>query len=126
MKDVSAFWEWVEKRMGEVGISSIRELEKRSGFNTSAILRRKNDLKFPTVEMAEGMCLALKVSWVELWGRAGFIEAYSPEAVALTADQLEGLDADIYYAFRDTGDDFKRAVLKTIKTWLILYEELRK
>lgn len=125
MKNVSAFWEWVEKRMEEVGVPSIRELEKRAGFKTSAILRRKNDLKFPTVEMAEGMCYALKVDWVELWAQAGFVSEYSPEKVALTVDQLNGLDAEIYYTLRDTGDDFKRAVLKTIKTWLVLYEELK-
>jgi transcriptional regulator with XRE-family HTH domain len=111
--------------MGEVEISSIRELEKRAGFKTSAILRRKNELKFPTVEMAEGLCYALKVDWTELWSHAGFVEAYSGERVALTVDQLTGLDAEIYYTLRPAGDDFKRAVLKTVKTWLVLYDELR-
>jgi transcriptional regulator with XRE-family HTH domain len=125
-KDVDAFWDWVDRRSEEVGIVSFRELENRSGFSHGAIGRRKNNHKFPTVEMAEGMCHALKVDWVKLWSHAGFVDEYSPEKVQLTADQLTGLDAEIYYALRDTGDDFKQAVLKTIKTWLVLYEELRK
>ena len=125
MKDVSAFWEWVDRRMEELDIASIRELEKRAGFKTSAILRRRNDLKFPTVEMAEGLCRALKVDWSELWARAGFVEEYSPSNVELTPNRLTGLDEEIYYTLKDTGDDFNRAVLKTIKTWLVLYEELK-
>ena len=72
-KDVYSFWEWVENRMDQIGIASYRELESRSGFANGAISRRKNALKFPTVEMAEGMCQALRVSWVELWKEAGFI-----------------------------------------------------
>lgn len=124
-KDPYKFWEWVQTRMDEVGISSFRELERRANVANGVINSRKNDLKFPTVEMAEGLCHALKVDWVELWGRAGFVEEYSPSNVGLSPDQLTGLDVEIYYALRSAGDDFKQAVLKTIKTWLVLYEELK-
>lgn len=124
-KDSYKFWEWVQNRMDEIGISSFRELERRASVANGVINTRKNDLKFPTVEMAEGMCRALKVSWVELWAQAGFIEAYSPETVVLTPDQLEELDAELYYAVRDRTDEFKKALLKTAKAW-ILYEDLRK
>jgi len=68
--------------------------------------------------MAEGMCRALRVSWCELWEKAGFVERIEPE-------YLTGLDAEIYRALQGVGDDFKQAVLKTIRTWLILYEELK-
>ncbi len=118
MKDVSVFWAWVDTRMDEVGIKSIRELENRSGFKTSAILRRRNELKFPTVEMAQGLCYALRVDWVELWSHAGFLERLSSEHVALMPESLSGLDADIYYSLRGASDDFKQAVLETIKIWL--------
>lgn len=125
MKDVSVFWEQVDKRMEEIGINSIRELEKRAGFQTSAILRRRNDLKFPTIEMAEGLCRALKVNWVEFWAMAGYVEEYSTERVELTSEKLSGLDEEIYYSLRRVSDEFKQAVLKTIKAWL-LYEEFKK
>ena len=118
-KDVDKFWEWVDQRTDEIGINSFRELEKKSGYAPGAIGKRKNASKFPTVEMAEGMCRALRVSWVELWTQAGFIDRVSE-------DMLVGLDAEIYQALQGTGDDFKRAVLKTIKTWLVLYEELKR
>ena len=126
MKDVSTFWEWVDLRMEEVGIKSVRELEKRAGFKTSAILRRRNDLKFPTVEMAEGLCRALRVDWVKLWEQAGYVERLSQAEVSPAPEQLTGLDAEIYQVLQDTGDDFKGALLKTVRIWLVLYEELRK
>jgi len=125
MKDVSVFWEQVDRRMEEIGINSIRELEKRAGFQTSAILRRRNDLKFPTIEMAEGLCRALKVTWIEFWAMAGYVEEYNAERVELTSDKLSGLDEEIYYSLRPVKDEFKQAVLKTIKAWL-LCEELNK
>jgi len=118
MKDVDKFWAWVDERREEVGIRSFRELEKRSGYAPGAIGKRKNAFQFPTVEMAEGMCRALRVSWCELWEKAGFVERIEPE-------YLTGLDAEIYRALQGVGDDFKQAVLKTIRTWLILYEELK-
>ena len=73
MKDVDAFWRWIEHRMEETGISSFRELERKAGVSTGLISSRKNDLKLPTVQMAEGLCRALQVSWVDLWERAELI-----------------------------------------------------
>jgi hypothetical protein len=125
-KDVVVFWDWVDKRLDEVGITSFRDLERKSGFTYGAIGKRKNELKFPTTEMAEGLCRALRVDWVELWFQAGFVDRLSSEQVSLTVEGLSGIDAEIYFLLRGTGDDFKQAVLKTIKTWLILYEELKR
>jgi len=96
--------------MAEVGISSFRELERRAGITNGLVNSRKNDLKFPTVELAEGLCRALRVSWVELWERAGFAER-------LRADDLTGLDSEIYEALEGTSGEFKRAVLSTIRIW---------
>ncbi len=93
-----------------MGISSFRELERRAGITNGLVNSRKNDLKFPTVEMAEGLSRALRVSWVELWEQAGFAER-------LRADDLAGLDAEIYEALKETSDEFKRAVLSTIRIW---------
>jgi len=104
--------------MDEVQITSYSELERRSGFSGGAIIRRKNDLKWPTVEMAEGMCHALRVTWVEFWDRAGFVQALNAENTALTPDQLDELEAAIYYAIHNQDSEFKKATLKTIKTWL--------
>ncbi len=101
--------------MEELGIPSFRELEKRAGLSTGAINSRKNDLKFPTVEMADGLCRALNVSWIDLWERAGFVQR-------LGTDQLVGLDAEIHQTLHGASDDFKRAVLKTIKAWLVAWE----
>ncbi len=118
-KDVYAFWEWIEERMAELGISSMAELERLAGASVGAINKRKNAFKFPTVEAAEGICRALQVSWVELWTRAGFVQH-------VDKSQLVGLDAEIYHALQNVGEDFKRSVFETIKTWLILYEELKR
>ncbi len=96
--------------MEETGVSSFRELERRAGVSTGLISSRKNDLKLPTVQMAEGLCQALQVSWIDLWERAGLIQR-------LGADQLSGLDAEIYQTLQGASDDFKQAVLKTIRTW---------
>lgn len=122
MKNVSGFWDWVLIRMDEVGIKSITDLESRSGFSKGAIVRRKNDYKFPTVEMAEGMCHALRVTWVELWDRAGFVQEFSQKNVALTVDRLDETEAAIYYAIRGEDEAFKQAVLKTVKAWLAYKE----
>ena len=94
-----------------MGISSFRELERRAGITNGLVNSRKNDLKFPTVEMAEGLSRALRVSWVELWEQAGFAER-------LGVDDLTGLDAEIYESLKGTSDEFKRAVLSTIRIWL--------
>jgi len=125
MKDVSAFWQFVDKRMEEIGINSIRELEKRAGFQTSAILRRRSDLKYPTTEMAEGLCRALRVDWIELWTQAGYVERLGQPVINPGSSDLSGIDEEIYYSLRLVSDEFKKAVLKTIKAWL-LYEELKK
>lgn len=118
-KDVIGFWKWVDKRTDEINIRSLRDLEQKSGFAPGAIGKRKNALKFPTVEMAEGLCRALHVTWCELWEKAGFVDR-------IDTRYFTGLDAEIYDALRDVGDDFKQAALKTIKTWLILYDELKR
>jgi len=76
-KDVDKFWQWVNRRIDELGLNSFRELERRSGFAPGAIGKRKNAHKFPTVEMAEGLCRALQVSWAQLWEQAGFISGSS-------------------------------------------------
>ena len=96
--------------MAEVGISSFREMERRAGITNGLVNSRKNDLKCPTVEMAEGLCRALRVSWVDLWEQAGFAER-------LRADDLAGLNAEIYEALKGSSDEFKRAVRSTIRTW---------
>lgn len=116
-KNVYAFWAWADELMKELGIRSVAELERLAGTGIGTITKRKGAYKLPTVEIAEGMCRALRVSWVELWMQAGFIDR-------VNEGMLVGLDAEIYQALRSVGDDFKKAVLKTIKTWLILYEEL--
>lgn len=108
--------------MNDVGITSMRDLARRAGVSHATISTYKNQLKPPTVETAEGLCYALKVDWVELWERAGYVGKFQPPR----SSDLEGLDAEIYQALKGTGDDFKLAVLKTIKSWLVLYEELRK
>lgn len=118
-KKLDSFWEWVEIRMEEVEIPSYRELARRAGVSHGTINSQRNQLKPPTIETAEGLCRALQVSWVELWTKAGYIHPINKE-------QLQGLEAEIQQALQGTGDDFKLAVLKTIRTWLILYDELRK
>lgn len=124
-KNVDAFWDFVQRRMDHLNISSFRQLEKLSGFENGAIGKRKNEGKFPTVEMAEGMCYALRVDWVELWKRAGFVDTLNQVEVNPNASDLTGLDAEIYATLRGQNDEFKKALLKTAKAW-VLYEELRR
>jgi len=80
-KNADGFWTWVQDRMDEIGIVSYRELERRSGVSNGVISSRRNALKFPTVEMAEGLCQALRVSWIELWAKAGFVEELQAQEV---------------------------------------------
>ena len=110
-KNSYKFWEWVQRRMEELEISSFRELERRAGVANGVISSRKNEIKSPTVEMAEGLCQALKVDWVELWTRAGYIKPLP------ASSDLVGIDAEIYQALAPADAEFKRAVLKTIKIW---------
>lgn len=119
-KNTYKFWEWVQRRMEELEISSFRELERRAGVTNGVISSRKNEIKPPTVEMAEGLCKALRVDWVELWTQAGYV----PRLPAI--GDLVGLDAEIYQALAPAGDDFKLAILKTIKTWLVFYSSTKK
>lgn len=126
VKNLDKFWEWVFLKMEEEGIPSIRELAKRAGVSHGTILAQKNQSKPPSVETAEGLCRALRVSWTALWTEAGYVERLSQEEVSPGPEQLRGLDAEIYQSMRGTGDDFKGAVLRTIKVWLVLYEQLNK
>ena len=116
---LASFWDWIDKRSEEVGILSVSELERRAGVANGTIRSRKSRLKPPTVEMAEGLCRALRVDWIELWTRAGYVDQFSPEVVNPRASDLHGLDAEIYQALQGTSDDFKQATLETIKAWLI-------
>lgn len=125
-KDVSVFWDWVTRQMDEVGIRSFSVLEKRSGSSSGSIIKRKNEQKFPTVEMAEGLCRALKVDWVELWTHAGFVDRLNKATVNPSSSDLKGLDAEIHQILKGTSDDFKRAVLKTIQAWGDLDDKARK
>jgi transcriptional regulator with XRE-family HTH domain len=102
--------------MDELGISSFRELERKANVSNGSISSRKNELKFPTVEMAEALCNALSVSWGDLWEQAGFSR--------VEPGQLKGLDAEIYYTLKGRSEEFKKALLKTAKAWG-LYEDLR-
>jgi transcriptional regulator with XRE-family HTH domain len=120
-KDVYSFWEWVQRKMDELGISSFRELERRANMSNGSISSRKNELKFPTVEIAEGLCRALRVDWVELWTRAGYVSKYH---LPVSSD-LEALDAELYHTLRGRSEEFKKALLKTAKAWG-LYEDLKK
>ncbi len=124
-KNVSAFWDWVSEQIDAKGIS-FSVLEKRANLSSGSIIKRKNEQKFPTVEMAEGLCRALKVNWVDLWSKAGFVDEFSSQKVDPRSSDLQGLDADIHQSLQGTGEDFKLAVLKTIRIWLVLYDELRK
>jgi transcriptional regulator with XRE-family HTH domain len=115
-KDAYVFWEWVQRKMEAKGIPSFRELERRTGMANGVINSRKNDLKFPTVEMAEGLCHALHVSWITLWEKAGFIDP-------VNASQLTGIDAEIYQVIQNADLEFKNAVLDTINVWLAWREK---
>jgi len=97
--------------MDQLEIRSYRELAKKAGLSHGTINAQKNHGNPLTVQMAEGLCQALKVDWVELWTQAGYIAR-----LPATSD-LKGLDAEIYLALLDKDDDFKRAVLQTIKIW---------
>jgi len=109
-KDVYEFWRWVSKRMDELDISSYRQLERQAGFSNGAISVRKRNLLFPTVEIAEGLCLVLRVSWVQLWSQAGFIQHHD-----LSLDTLDGIDVDIFRALTLVDDDFKAIVLNLLQ-----------
>ena len=108
-KNVDRFWNWVDARMQELDISSFRELEKRSGFAPGAVGKRKNAYKFPTVEMAEGLCHALRVGWVELWMQAGYVSEVAQEG------RLMGVDAEILREIEGTSEAFRRSVVEMIR-----------
>lgn len=97
--------------MDELEIRSIHELARRAGMSHGTINAQKNHAKPLTFKMAEGLCRALKVDFVELLTHAGYI------AKLPAPSDLAGIDAEIYLALLDKDEEFKRAVLKTIKIW---------
>jgi transcriptional regulator with XRE-family HTH domain len=123
---IDTFWQWVEKRMEELQITSYRDLAKKAGLSPATITNRKSECKPPTIEIAEGLCHALRVDWVELWTRAGYVDQFGPETVNPRVSDLKGLDAQIYQTLQGTSEEFKLATLKTIKTWLVIQDELKK
>lgn len=121
MTKVEKFWQWVETRMVELNINSYRELEIKAGFKNGAINRRKNALKLPTVEVAEGMCVALKVNWIELWTKAGLVNSSDYPA----PKDLSEIEAAIFRELSGKNNEFLSAVLKTVRAWG-LYEDMKK
>lgn len=106
--------------MEELSIPSYRDLAKRAGVSHGTINAQKNQLKPPSIETAEGLCRALYVSWAELWARAGYIPHIDPKT-------LQGVDAEIYEALQLTNDeDFKKAILTSLRTWIELTDEKKK
>jgi len=95
--------------MMELDIPSYRQLEAAAGFANGAISRRKNDIKLPTVEMAEGLCHALRVGWVELWMQAGYVSEVAQEG------RLMGVDAEILREIEGTSETFRRSVVEMIR-----------
>jgi integrase len=113
-KDVRAFWKWVDKRAAEVQIESFRKLEGRSGYAPGAIGKRKNASKFPTVEMAEGMCRVLRVSWIELWTQAGFIQSINMDVFSLREHMgHESLETTRQYLTALDDEDVERQARRT-------------
>jgi len=108
-KTVYEFWDWVEQRMMERDIPSYRQLEAAAGFANGAISRRKNDVKLPTVEMAEGLCHALRVGWCELWAQAGLVSEATREG------RVMGVDAEILREIDGTSEAFRRGVVEMIR-----------
>lgn len=118
------FWTSVQKRMDDLEIPSIRELEKQAGVSNGAISTRKNQLKMPTRTMAEGLCRALRWTWIELWVKAGYIppgaldthitpeerklvilyRGLNPDRRGITLDIMEGLRRG--YTFTPTKEGY--------------------
>lgn len=95
MENIGDFWQWILNKSTEIGFTSVRAMEAAADMSHGAIGKRINDNKLPTVEMAEGLCKALGISWFELWGRAG---KFSP-------GQVDG-ENKLLFLFRqmDAGD----------------------
>lgn len=120
MRDTHKFWEWVDSRMGELGIRSISELERRSNTSNGTIRIRISESKLPTIETSHGLARALQVSWTELWMKAGLITLAD---IALLQNRLSEqkteysttLDKQIELALKDRDESFKRVVLEIIQ-----------
>jgi len=111
-KDVDTFWAWVCDRMEQLDIRSFRELERRASNAPGTISKRRNLARPPTVEMAEGMCSALRVTWEELWSHAGYATS-TQFAQQLTADEREALDL-----LRRLPRDSVQHLIATIRAWV--------
>lgn len=104
--------------MDELSIKSFRELERKAGISHGSISKKRTEQKLPTVEMAEALCRVLRVTWVELWAHTHLVEK-------VDYDYLVGVDAELQDILKGKDEEFKRALMKTAKAW-ILYEELKK
>jgi hypothetical protein len=107
-KDADMFWMKVLERMDELEIPSIRQLEERVGVANGTIGTRMNGLKFPTVPMAEGLCRALRWTWIELWTHAGYI----PNAGVVFTTVAE---QDIIESFRQLNHDRQEIALNILR-----------
>jgi len=113
------FVNWVEEQKKIRGWNS-SDLARHSGLSTSHIsgvlsLQRKVGIDF-----CIGLSKAFGIAPEEIMRKAGLL----PPSVT-TSSQLTGTEWQIFNELQTVGDDFKKALLKTIKTWKLLYEELK-
>ena len=107
-KDFDAFWNWVNKRRQDRRIPSIRQLEQAAGLSNGTLHAQWGSDTPPTVKVAEGLCKALGVSWLELWTRLGYI----PEPPDATPDPVL---RDIWRILCDLPDAERRVVARMLR-----------
>lgn len=99
-------WDWVDRRCEELGILSIRELERRSGSAYGTISRTKANLSIPTFDLSVKMSNALNVDLAEFWQHTG---------LSSIREIKIGAEADILRLLEGKGEDFKKKVAKIIE-----------
>jgi len=105
---ISHFWKWLEDKILD-DYPSWTAFESAIGFSRGAMGRRRNQLKYPTAEMAMAICDKLGISWNELWSEAGITKT-------LNTNELDGSNADIARELIDVDDiQFKDILLRLIR-----------
>ena len=113
------FVDWVVEELKSRGWNN-SELARRAGVGHSTISGILSYQRRPGLDFCIGVARAFKLPPEDVLRRAGLLPPALPKK-----DELLGLDREIFEELSATGDDFKQAVLKTVRTWRILYEELR-
>ena len=115
---METFTSWIEKELNKRNWKPA-DLARYSGLSRTSISNVLNGNRKAGVTFCNAIANALNIPPEEVMTKANLLPQIKQTS------NLRGVDREIFNELQTVGDDFKKAVLKTIKTWKLLYEELK-